>query len=151
MTLATLALLAVMMPFTSQSPPVEPDPLSTYRWTHRLLVLHVPDTKQGRATLAAFRTALDDQMTDVLDRDLLIVPVGDLPHAGNVLRLAVHLDALERLAVRRRLGLHGPIAQLVLIGKDGGVKTRQSGAVDLPGLFALIDSMPMRRVEAQRR
>jgi hypothetical protein len=28
---------------------------------------------------------------------------------------------------------------------------RQSGAFDLAGLLALIDSMPMRRAEAQRR
>jgi hypothetical protein len=151
MILASLALFAVMMLFPSQSTRVEPDPLSTYRWTHRLLVLHVPDTEAGRATLDAFRSALDDQRTDILDRDLLIIPVGDLPHAGDVLRPAVDLDAPDRLAVRRRLRLHGRVAQLVLIGKDGGVKMRQSGAFDLAGLLALIDSMPMRRAEAQRR
>lgn len=152
MTLATLVLLAVVMPFKSQSIPVDPEPLSTYRWTHRLLVIHVPDTEPGRATLEAFRTSLDDLMDDVLDRDLLIVQVGDLPHAGHALQPAIDLGAPERVAVRRRLGLQGRGAQLVLIGKDGGVKARQSGDVfDLAGLLALIDGMPMRRAETQRR
>jgi hypothetical protein len=57
--------------------------------------------------LSAFQTALDDRREDVLARDLLIVPVGDLPRAGDTLRPAAELGAPERLAVRRRLGLQG--------------------------------------------
>lgn len=124
------------------------DPLSVYRWTHRLLVVHVPDTDAGRATLEALRASLHDRREDVRARDLLIVPVGDLPRAGDSLPTAVALGATERLEVRRRLGLQDRVAQLVLIGKDGGVKARQSEAVfDLAGLLALIDTMPMRRAE----
>lgn len=126
----------------------DPDPLSAYRWTHRLLVVHVPDTEAGRATLEAFRASLHDRLEEVRDRDLLVIPVGDLPRAGDTLRTEVALGAAERLEVRRRLGLKDRVAQLVLIGKDGGVKARQSEAVfDLAGVFALIDSMPMRRAE----
>lgn len=65
---------------------------------------------------------------------------------------SVILGATERLAVRRQLGLQGRGAQLVLIGKDGSVKARQSDAVfDLAGVFALIGGMPMRRAETRRR
>ena len=69
-------------------------------------------------------------------------------------RIAGEIDELaaERLDVRRRLELQGRGAQLVLIGKDGGVKARQSeGVFDLARVFELIDSMPMRRAEMQRR
>jgi len=91
-------------------------------------------------------------MEDVRARDLLIVPVGDLPRPGDILRPAVALDALERQDVRRRLGLQGRGAQLVLIGKDGGVKARHSeGVFELARVFDLIDGMPMRRVEMQPR
>jgi len=38
---------------------------------------------------------------------------------------------------------------LVLIGKDGGVKSRRA-EFDLPLIFELIDSMPMRLEEVQR-
>jgi hypothetical protein len=150
MTLATLGLM-VAVSCAVQSPHLDPEPLSRYRWTNRLLVIHVPDTAQGRTTLDAFRTALDERMEDVLARDLLIVQVGDLPDAGHTLRLTVDLDDSEHLAVQRRLGLHGRDPQLVLIGKDGGVKARQSGAFDLAAVFALIDRMPMRRAETQPR
>lgn len=148
MTLATLAILAVLMPYAFQSSRVEHDPLSTYRWTHRLLILHVPDTASGRTTLEAFRASLEARMEDVLDRDLLVVPVSDLPRAGDGLQPAVDLGPAERGAVRQRLGVQGRGAQLVLIGKDGGVKARQSGDVfDLADVLSLVDGMPMRRAE----
>jgi hypothetical protein len=41
--------------------------------------------------------------------------------------------------------------QVVLIGKDGGVKLRQEEPISLADLFALIDSMPMRRQEMGQR
>jgi hypothetical protein len=152
MTTLTLALLSVVMLASPLSAGADPDPLSAYRWTNRLLVLYVPDTESGRATLATFRASLDDRMEDVRARDLLIVVVGDLPRPGDALRPASELDAAQRSDVRRRLGLHGRSAELVLIGKDGGVKSRQSeGAFDLERLFALIDSMPMRRAEMPQR
>ena len=37
---------------------------------------------------------------------------------------------------------------VVLIGKDGGIK-KKGKYLDLPGLFDLIDSMPMRQMEMQ--
>ena len=152
MRIATLALLSAVMLFSSLSARVDPDPLSAYRWTHRLLVVYVPDTEPGRATLEAFRASLDDRTEDVRARDLLVVPVGDLPRPGDTLRPAVDLGAPERVAVRQRLGLQGQGAQLVLIGKDGGVKARQAeGVFDLARVFELIDSMPMRRGEMPRR
>jgi hypothetical protein len=152
MTTLTLALLSVVMLASPLSAGADPDPLSAYRWTNRLLVLYVPDTESGRATLATFRASLDDRMEDLRARDLLIVAVGDLPRPGDALRPAIELGGPERSDVRRRLGLHGRSAELVLIGKDGGVKSRQSeGAFDLERLFALIDSMPMRRAEMPQR
>ena len=128
------------------------DPLSAYRWKHRLLLVYIPDNESGRATLQTFRASLDDRMEDVLDRDVLIVPVGDLPRTGDALRPAVDVDLAVRAHVRRRFGLQGPEVHLVLIGKDGGMKGRQSGVMlDLGRVFELVDSMPMRRAELQRR
>jgi len=137
----------MLLPFMSQATRMESDPLSQYRWTHRLLVIDVPDTESGRSTMAALLAAIEQDVPALRDRDLLIVPVGDLPRAGQVLRPTVDLEPSQRAVVRRRLGLQGPESQLVLIGKDGGVKARQSGAFDLPGALALIDTMPMRRAE----
>jgi hypothetical protein len=41
--------------------------------------------------------------------------------------------------------------RVVLIGKDGGVKLRQEEPISMADLFALIDSMPMRKQEMGRR
>ena len=109
-----LTLLPALMLSSPQSAGAAPDPLSTHRWTHRLLVLYVPDTEPGRATLEAFRTSLEGRIEDVVARDLLIVPVGDLPRPGDALRAVVELGASERSDVRRRFGLQGQGAQLVL-------------------------------------
>ena len=86
LTLALLSAVTLLSPLLAGA---DPDPLSAYRWEHRLLVLYVPDTQPGRATLETFRTSLDDRMEEVLARDLLIVPVGDLPRPGDLLRPAV--------------------------------------------------------------
>jgi len=152
MGLFPLALLGAVMLSNPLSAREDPDPLSAYRWKHRLLVVYMSDTESGRAALQTFRASLDDRMEDVLDRDLLILPVGDLPQPGDARQPEVDVGALERSHVRRRFGLQGPEVQLLLIGKDGGMKARQSGAMlDLEGLFELIDTMPMRRAEMQRR
>lgn len=43
-------------------------------------------------------------------------------------------------------GPDGPAAQAILVGKDGGIKFRESGdRVSLSDIFTLIDGMPMRR------
>jgi hypothetical protein len=152
MSLLPLALFVAVVLCSPLSARADPDPLAAYRWTHRLLLVYVPDTESGRATLRTFRASLDDRMEDVLDRDLLIVPVGDLPRPGDALRPAVEVGAPGRSQVRRRFGLEGREVQLLLIGKDGGMKARQSGGMlDLDRVFELVDSMPMRRAEMQRR
>lgn len=151
MTFASLGLIFLLLPFTSQASRMAPDPLSRYQWSHRLLIVDVPDTESGRRSMASFRSAVEQEAGDVRDRDLLIVPVGDLPREGDALQPAIDLDAAQRALVRRRLGLQGQAPQLVLIGKDGGEKARQSGTFDLLGVFALIDAMPMRRSEARPR
>ena len=152
MSLVSLGLLTGVMLLSALSARADPDPLSAYRWKHRLLVVYVPDTEAGGATLRTFRASLENRMQDVLARDLLIIPVGDLPRPGDALRPAVDVGAQGRSNVRRRFELEGPEVQLLLIGKDGGMKARQSGAMlDLERVFEVIDSMPMRRAEMQRR
>ena len=51
MSLVPLTLLSAVMLFSPLSARADPDPLSAYRWKHRLLVVYVPDTEAGRTTL----------------------------------------------------------------------------------------------------
>jgi len=49
------------------------------------------------------------------------------------------------------LTLTGMGFQVLLIGKDGGVKLRSSEPVSMKDLFGLIDSMPMRQQEMESK
>jgi len=40
---------------------------------------------------------------------------------------------------------------VILIGKDGGEKLRSTSPVTLKNMYGLIDAMPMRKIEMQRR
>ncbi len=51
-------------------------------------------------------------------------------------------------ALHRRLGIKG--FAVVLVGKDGGVKSIWRQPVDAGRLFTVIDAMPMRREEMSR-
>jgi len=48
--------------------------------------------------------------------------------------------------VRKTLSAQPDEVSVVLIGKDGGIKQRSQG-LDVAGIFALIDTMPMRKRE----
>lgn len=54
-------------------------------------------------------------------------------------------------AVRARHGVAADAFAVHLVGKDGGIKRRDDAVVSLDALFRLIDSMPMRQAEMQRR
>jgi hypothetical protein len=147
-----LALLSTSIVLTSSLAHAEPDPLSAYQWKNRLLVVHLPDDEAGRHALEAMEKSLDALTTGVVDRALLVVAVGDLPREAGTRPRWVDLSPGERSTVRRRLGLKDDVVRFLLIGLDGGVKSRQAGPdLDLERVFALIDGMPMRRQEVRRQ
>jgi hypothetical protein len=85
------------------------------------------------------------------DTDVRCVDVSELPDAGvtstNEERdIHVALAELARLRSDERSDF-----EMVLIGKDGGVKVRTNDLSALVNFLALIDSMPMRRAEVRSR
>ena len=53
--------------------------------------------------------------------------------------------------VKERFHLSSKSFQFILIGKDGGQKMSASQLVPNPKLFAIIDAMPMRKVEINKK
>ena len=53
--------------------------------------------------------------------------------------------------LRKKLHLPGAGFEVVLIGKDGGVKLRKQRPISAEELFETIDGMPMRKEEMKQR
>ena len=119
------------------------DALDSHRWKHRLVIAFVSTRDAAREVESSLRKL----RPGVLDRDLLVMDVS----ASTQIRGAIRFPIDESEALRRRLSIPSEGNHFVLIGKDGGVKARQSGNLSLDEFFALIDTMPMRREEMRRK
>lgn len=119
--------------------------LDGYRWQNRLLLVFAPDAdsalyrRQQEMLLVAER--------GLNERDMVII---------FVIRDAVSTKGRPAAAVaavdlRDAYGVLPQEFRVVLIGKDGGVKLRQEEPISMADLFALIDSMPMRKQEMGQR
>jgi len=124
---------------------LEAAPLDHLRGQNRVIVMFAgaPD----EAALARQQRLLSDAAAGLLERDLVVISAS---------KAAVVVDGIEREdldAARLRQAYEVPRQgfQLILIGKDGGVKRRSAEPVAVDDLFALIDSMPMRRREMRER
>lgn len=117
--------------------------LNDLRWSHRVLVV-----RARGSTVGTIVTSLEARAEPVGDRDLVwFVLTGNAtrtnlpaPVSG---KLRTDLDALFE-------STDGVSGDVILIGKDGGVKLR-AAALDLDAVFTLIDGMPMRQRERAER
>ena len=118
---ALTALWPVMAP-AETARGAEPDILERLRWQARpIVVLGPPDDVAGQVAL------LEDRRADLAERDVVVLTDG------------------PGVAALR----DGPGFRLLLIGKDGGVKLDRRAPVAVDTILSLIDSMPMRRREAE--
>ena len=119
--------------------------LEKYRWEHRLLLVFAPDAdsalyrRQQEMLLVAER--------GLNERDTIIIFV--IRDAVSTKGRPAAADAAVDL--RDAYGVLPHEFRVVLLGKDGGVKLRQEEPISMADLFALIDSMPMRKQEIGQR
>ncbi len=118
-------------------------PLESLRWQSRVVVVlaGAPDDVMLEEQLRL----LDEAAAGLRERDMVVVE-----DAGGV----VTIDGLAQPEPGRLRDAYGaPLSgfQVLLIGKDGGVKLRSDEPVSAEALFALIDTMPMRRREMRER
>jgi hypothetical protein len=104
------------------------DGLERYRWSHRPVLLFAPSTQEPAFVeqRAAFEAAVDG----LVERDIVVL---------------IDTDPSGQGPLRTSFGATG--FEVLLIGKDGGVKLRQQEPVSADVLFTVIDAMPMRRRE----
>jgi hypothetical protein len=127
----------------SSAPPFD---IATYRWRSRVLLLLAPSPADSASR--SQRDALDEEAAGLAARELVVVSAFE-DGSGAVDGRA--LPAGAAAAVRRRYRAVPARLGVVLVGKDGEAKLRETGAVAPGALFALVDRMPMGRGEARAR
>ena len=113
-------------------------------WEKRVLLTFAPD--DGHAPFLRQKALLRAVEEGLRERDMSVihafadqrVSVDGTPHAAGA------TSFYDRFAVGA-----GEF-RVILVGKDGSVKLNRADVVAIDDLFALIDSMPMRRLEMQR-
>ena len=100
--------------------------LSKYKWENRILL--ICDTKESSYKNIEQKKIFESKPNEAAERDLLLLNVK--PKVFNKFDKSECLDF-----------------KMLLIGKDGGVKETYSSPTLMNKVFALIDTMPMRKKE----
>ena len=81
------------------------------------------------------------------ERHLLIFEIDSDKIIGitNQKKYPIEQNALKQLQIQEG------VFEVLLIGKDGGVKLRNDSPVEKGAIFGLIDQMPMRQAEIRRQ
>jgi len=112
---------------------VHASPLEAYHWKARpVIVFGAADSDVFRKQLELFNRASDA----FRERDIVLIPVSN-ESGPQGLRTAYRVAPGE--------------FEVLLAGKDGGVKLRSRKIVQPGDIFGLVDAMPMRRQEMGRR
>ena len=118
------------------------DPLGQWRWKNRIIVV----SHDVNSTVA------EEQMShfykyprEIQDRQLLIFEI-----KGDEVKINSQRTNLEARGLRKRLGVAPKEFQVLLIGKDGGIKSRYRKFTQAQVFFDQIDSMPMRQQEMRK-
>ena len=113
-------------------------------WEKRVLLTFAPNRRHAEfRQQAALLGAVD---AGLAERDMTLIRVfadGEVVIEGNA-----HPDSAS--SFYRRFSVVKDEFRVILVGKDGTVKLDRAHAVTAGDLFALIDAMPMRRLEMQR-
>lgn len=111
--------------------------LKESKWQKRVLLLYAPTA--DNADLLRQQQLLEADRPGLAAREITVREV-----------VASQLSAADRTYVQQRLAVSGATFVLLLIGKDGGVKRRETEPISAKSLFSTIDVMPMRQQEMRR-
>ena len=120
--------------------------LNQYKWKNRLLFVFAPHN--NHPLLIDLKDDLSAQKEEVLDRDLIVFEIFE---NGSSYMGTTRIDNQMAEDMRQKFTPAPGRFTVVLVGKDGVVKLRRIGQIELVEIFSLIDAMPMRREEMRRK
>ena len=120
--------------------------LSTHRWENRLLI--ILSTSKNNPKYKQQILEFEGSATKMKERKLLVYQVTPKAYRKG---LDEHTGWSEGDALFKKYKTENSDFVVILIGLDGGIKLRETTLVTAEKLFALIDSMPMRRSELRKQ
>ena len=120
--------------------------LTQFQWKNRLLFIFAEDANDP--FFKDLQSQIMGQKGEVNDRDLIVF---ELPAKGPARMGKTPMDQQQADSIRTHFAIPSNTFSLILVGKDGGIKLKSKDRVDLSDVFGLIDSMPMRQREMQRK
>ena len=120
--------------------------LSQFQWKNRLLFLFAPN--RSHPLFDVLQKSIATQQAEVADRDLVIF---EILESGTSRMDTSDLDPQVAQTLRDKFDVNPGRFALILVGKDGSVKLNRQEQTQLEDIFALIDAMPMRQKEMEKR
>mgnify|MGYP001817646460 FL=1 len=120
--------------------------LAQFRWNNRVLVVSAPDGNDENFKEQLL--AVEMSAAEFADRDMVLVTLID--DSGSTAGDR-DLTNQETAATREALRIEPDSFAIRLIGKDGSVKLSDETAAPMSEIYALIDTMPMRKQETADR
>ena len=118
--------------------------LKDYRWQNRIIMIN-SDANDKLSKEQKQILLVDEQ--GLKERHILIFEIDSdkIIDITNQKKYPIEQNALKQLQLTEG------IFEVLLIGKDGGVKLRSDSPVEKGAFFGLIDQMPMRQAEMRRQ
>ena len=120
--------------------------LSQFQWKNRLLFLFAPN--RSHPLFDVLQKSIATQQAEVADRDLVIF---EILESGTSRMDTSDLDPQAAQSLRDKFDVSPGRFALTLVGKDGSVKLNRQEQTRLEDILALIDAMPMRQKEMEKR
>ncbi|MES1929305.1 hypothetical protein SADO_08612 [Salinisphaera dokdonensis CL-ES53] len=112
--------------------------LDSLKWDYRVIAVFTPTQTAGQNAADTL-----NRTTGIENRDIAWFVVTPEAVQSNQSR---SIDRASLTALHEADGF-----EAVLVGKDGGVKSRQTEELDVDAFFGEIDQMPMRQQEMQQQ
>lgn len=135
-----LALAVIDRISISSRPPGVAQTIADAKWKQRVVLVTAPTPSSRQPDFLTQKQLLVAAEASLRERDVLVL-----------YRLHGEMSPSEKTYLGQHYGLRLKGFEVLLIGKDGGVKLRRTQPVAPQELFGLIDQMPMRRQEMRQR
>ncbi|PZX36874.1 uncharacterized protein DUF4174 [Nonlabens dokdonensis] len=124
--------------------------IEKHRWENRILLV-ISEENNSNEEYSNQLQVINDSLEGYTERKLIVYTV--LPNKYRLLGITTNQEAnwIKNSKLYSTYNENKKPFKVVLIGLDGGVKEERNAAISSEELFAIIDGMPMRRSELNRK